>query len=717
MTMLGSASCASVVDVGQATAGEPGPGRVRGAIIDAMHTADLLLARTDDPTGDSARLAIDGSEESAWKGRPGESQWRWSARFLRPVHVGLLRARFGQSPTSGVPIEFHWEVERPISGAFGVDACRDAPAGVEGWVAPVELEAPSPSSPFLAQPTRRSWFMDADLCALRLVVDRTNAGPPVLREVQAIEGASDVLRDGVASDDGAYPGFRATDAIDGTYARRWSGAPGRTHWTLRVDLREPQTIDRIHLVVGFDATTVQRFPSGRGYAMAWGPLRYSLETSDDGRRFVQVATEPVRADGSILPLRRRLVTIEPRAVRSIRLVMSGATSATGLPDPGGVPVVRELAAYRSDDRRPILLSPWVLSVNANPSSQEHAEAASSTLGRAGGESMNDAYHAKFLQTRFAQLLPSLRRDDRFARQLGAHGEWLDVAPGDAAGEVLESIEGDDPQLDAQLLSQSGPPPIAVLSGSNDWDYASTTGPDPARPKRWHWDPLRDARLGGMGQLGPAVRNRVAPFLGFCGGAQILALLDAHRGAAASEEDGKLIDLVLRRTSGRPIRGFAPLVDVERAWPTDPHPPRVQIRFAAADALFRDLAGRTGRSTTQALPESHADAIRYDAFVAGGPLQRLEVLATSAFCAPDVIAGSPRDGVFPNPGGDGLCETVPEAFRSRDAGYPVIGTQFHAEQKDFSVAAPGDPPESVADPLLFLAAAYEQIVDAYVRFAP
>jgi hypothetical protein len=717
MTAAGGYLCASVLDTSLATAGETGTGRVHGAIVDAMHTADLLLARTDDPTGDTARLAIDGVEESAWMGRPGESQWRWSARFLRPVHVGLLRARFGQSPTSGVPTDFHWEIKKPMPGASGPDACRDGSVGAQGWVLPDGLEGPLPSNPFLAQPTRRSWFMDADLCALRLVVDRTNAGPPVLREVQAIEGASDVLRDGVASDDGAYPDFRAADAIDGTYERRWVGAPGRARWTLRVDLRQAQSIDRIHMVVGFDATTVPRVPSGRGYAMAWGPVHYSLETSDDGRRFVPVATEPVRGDGSILPLRRRLVTVEPRIVRAIRLVISGATSATGLPDPAGVPVVRELSAYRSDDRRPVLLSPWILSVNANPSSQPHAEAASSVSAPTSGESRNDTYHAKFLQTRFAQLLPALRYDDRFARQLGAHDEWLDAPPGEAAGEVLESIEGDDPQFDAQFLAQSSPPPIAVLSGSNDWDYASTTHPDPSRPKRWHWDPLRDARFGGMGQLGPAVRNRVAPFLGFCGGAQILALLEAQRPSAAPEDDGRLIDLVLRRTTGRPIRGFAPLVDVARAWPTDPHPPRVKIQFTASDPLFSDIAGRPGRSTTQALPESHADAIRDDAFLARGPLQRMQVLATSSFCAPDVIAASPRDGVFPNPGGAGMCDTVPEAFRSRDAGYPVIGTQFHAEQKYFSAPATGDPPESVADPLLFLAAAYELMVDAYIRLAP
>ncbi len=94
-----------------------------------------------------------------------------------------------------------------------------------------------------------------------------------------------------------------------------------------------------------------------------------------------------------------------------------------------------------------------------------------------------------------------------------------------------------------------------------------------------------------------------------------------------------------------------------------------------------------------------------------------MLATSAFCGPDVVAASARDGVFPNPSGPGWCDTVPEAFRSRDPAWPIIGTQFHAEQKDFAMPGPGDPPESVADARLFFAAAYEQMVDAYVKLAP
>jgi hypothetical protein len=142
-----------------------------------------------------------------------------------------------------------------------------------------------------------------------------------------------------------------------------------------------------------------------------------------------------------------------------------------------------------------------------------------------------------------------------------------------------------------------------------------------------------------------------------------------------------------------------------------------VRFQPEDPLFADLAGPLRRSTTQALPESHVDAVRADAFLSGGPLAGLSLVATSAFCAPGVVAASPRDGVFPNPKGPGFCDTVPEAFRTRDEAWPIIAAQFHAEQRDFSIAAPGDPPESVADSRLFIAAALEEMVDAYVRLAP
>ncbi len=683
----------------------------RTSVLDALRAPDLLAVRAADPTGEEARFAVDGRDDTVWTGRPGETQWKWTAAFVRVVHLGLVRARFGTAPKSGVPTEFRWEVRSPSGDGA---TCSPAPeASDEGWVALAGADGaiPLPGDSGAPQPSLRSWFVDAEACGLRLVVDRTNAGPPVLREVQAIESARDVLRFADASDDGSYPDLSAAGAVDGTYARRWAGASGKSRWTLRVDLREPQPIDRVRLILGFDATSTPRPGAGRSYAIAWAPVHYSLEASEDGRRFVSVASEPLRSDGSVLPLRRRLVTFsEPRNVRALRLVMTGATGPGGLPESGAIPVVREIAAYRADDARPILAAPWILSVNANPSAESRSTP--------GGEITNDAYHAKFLQGRFAPLLPALSRDDRYARSLGVFGEPLDAPPSEHAGEALESIEGDDPQLDAQLLSQSSPPPVVVLSGSNDWDYASETRPDPTHPKRWHWDPLRDARFGGMGQLAPAVRHRVAPFIGFCGGAQILGLLEARRSEGPSpDDDRRAIDQVLRRTSGHPIRGFALPIDVERAWPSDPHPPRAKIQFVPNDALFADLSGPLHRSTTQALPESHADALRPDAFLPGGPLERFEVLATSAFCAPDVVAASPRDGIFANPSGPGWCDTVPEAFRSRDRAWPIIGAQFHAEQRDFLVAAPGDPPESVADARLFFAAAYEQLVDAYVRLAP
>ena len=685
--------------------------RERTSWQDALQGPELVTVRAGDATGEDARFAVDGREDTAWTGRAGEMQWRWTSSFARPRHIGLLRAHFGNAPTSGVPVVFRWEV-RSADAKTGECNALAAAAEEEGWSALNEARsAGTQSQEALAQPTRRSWFVDADACALRLVVDRTNAGPPVVREVQAIESSEDVLRGGRATAEGTDPGFDPYGAIDGTYGGRWAGAANRSRWTLRVDLANVERIDRIRLVLGFDATSVPRPGGGRRYAVSWAPVKYALELSEDGRIFVAVATEPVRTDGSPLPLRRRLIALaQPKRVRAIRLTMVGATGESGLPEAGGAPVVRELSAYGADDKRPILPAPWVLSVNANPAAQSR--------GTPGGELTNDAYHAKFLQSRLADLIPALETDDRFARALGLHGEPLDAPARDQAGQVLESIEGDDPELDAQFLAQSSPPPIAVLSGSNDWDYASETGPDSERPGRWHWDPLRDARLGGMGQLGPAVRGRVAPFLGFCGGAQILALLEARRFDGASPRDDlQTIDRVLSRTSGRPIRGFAPPVDVERAWPTDPRPIRAKVRFIPNDPLFSDLAGALRRSTTQALPESHADAVRPDAFRPDGPLARFEVLATSSFCAPDVAPGSPGEGIFPNPGGAGFCDTVPQAFRSRDAAWPVIGAQFHAEQHDFASAAPGDPPESTADPRLFLAGAYDAAVDAYVKLGP
>ena len=610
----------------------------RASVIDALRDGDPVSVRASDSSEVDARLAVDASADTAWSGRGGSKTWAWAASFARPVHLGVIRVLWGKATTMGVPTGFQWDVLAP--GPDG-ETCDGSPPSAAGVWKPLTEAAEDAlaGATSLAQPTRRSWFVDVSACGVRLVVTATNAGPPVLRDVRAIESARDVLRDGVASDDGVSPGSTAADAIDGSYARRWIGARGQGRWTLRVDLPEPAPVDRVRLVVGLDATSVPRSRAGRSYGIAWGPIHYALETSEDGVRFDRVASEPMRADGTILPLRRRLVSIgEPRPIRALRLVMVGATDGGGRPHPDAAPVIREIAAYRSDDGRPILAAPWILSVNANPSGQSRLAP--------GGELTDDARHAKFLQGRFASLLPALRGDDLFARIRGGQPEASDAPANDRAGEALESIEGDDPQLDSALLAKSAPPPIAVLSGSNDWDYASDTGPDPAAPQRWHWDPLLGARLGGMGQLARAVRARMSPFLGFCGGAQLLGLLEAEPPShELSIGDEDLIDEVLSRATGKPIRGFAPPAECERAWPGDPRPARATVAFDPADPLFADLAGAGGRSTTQELPLSHADAVRPDAFSPEGPLRRFEILATSTFCAPGGLAVRAR-GALP-----------------------------------------------------------------------
>lgn len=679
---------------------------------DVLRIASIVrgvrAAPSDAP--DTAAGAVDGSVATAWRGARASARWEWRATFRKPVHLAVLRAAFGASPTSGVPTGYRWEA-RPPRADDG--SCRDDERAFEA-IAGAEQAAPAvpPSNP--AAPTRRSWFVDVDACALRLVVDRTNGGPPVLRELAAHEGARDVLRGAVATDDGALAGFPAEGAIDGTYAGRWVGAPGRDRWTLVVRLAEPTPIDRVRLVLGYDATGHDRTEPiagvGRTYAIAWGPVRYELEGSEDGERFTPIASTPVREDGTIVPLRRRLVRVpHARALRALRLVMHGATGPHGWPQRSGVPVVREIEAYRADDPRAVIPPPWILSVNANPAIAVH--------GHPGSEVTNDSYHAKILQQRLGSLFPALHRDDRYARSLSPNGLFVNTAPRDADGEALESIEGDDAELDDALLAQSSPPPITILSGSNDWDYGPRTELDVTTGrKRWYWDPLPDARLGGMGQLHRAVKDRVAPLVGFCGGAQILALLEAKPYDDDDASDGEIIDSVLRRTTGGPVRGYAPPSAVSRSWPGELWD-RAEIRFDPSDRLFWDIAGPSrARRASREFLESHVDVVRPDAFLPGGPLERFAVVATSDFCGDAVVDAGPRDPAHFDPFWR-RCATVTEVFRAKGAAWPLLGVQAHAEQpRDFAVAGPGDPPEAPADPKLFLAAAIEEIVDAYLRNA-
>ncbi len=610
------------------------------------------------------------AEPAARPARPhGPDPWTRVWSFDRSTHVSVIRARFA-STTSGVPIRYRWEIRPCDSDAFApiddASETRDDPAGL------------------LVLPRRRTWFVDAEGCALRLSVTGTNGGLPRVDAVEAIEGARDVLRSATAEGDPSHA------LNDGRYETAWSGAPGRGRWSITLALPHPERVDRARLVLGSTATSVARAGLGRNYAVARAPQRWSLAVSEDSMTFTTVA----RGESPLV--RRPMIEIaHPRPIVALKLVMEGATDDTGVPSPTAAPVVRELSAFAADDAHPVLVEPWVLSVNANP-------AASARKG-AGGEVANDAYFAKFLQIRFAALHSGVARDDHYARRLGSSGELLRPEDAPSDGRALESIEGDDPALGEAFLTASWPPPIAVLSGSNDWEYARRTAPNTTGTTKWN--PLLPARDGGMGALASAVKRRTVPFVGFCGGAQILALLEARTDGSGAE-----IDAVLRRNTGRPIRGFAPASALIRAWPGEGRPP-TRVVFDGTDSLFADLASPSGRTTTHAFPQSHLDLVRPEAFLDSGPLARMRIVATSQFCSPAVMASLRPPAVEKSPNGL-RCTRVTEVFRSRDGAWPVIGAQFHAEQRDF--AAPGDPPEAVADARLFVAATYEEIVDAYLR---
>jgi hypothetical protein len=727
------AHAAESMRVSSAASLAPHAGTAREVLADPVHLREVRADGADDPA-----QAIDGDPATAWTGDAAAKSWAWTATFRAPVHLGLLRARWGVHTNLGVPTAYAWEIARPPPGAARCEDV-DVDPGTARW-APLE-DAHEDGARRVA-PTHRSWFVHADACALRLRVLATNLGPPVLRELTAFESARDVLADATADAEGGDAGSDPAAAVDERYDRAFRGAPGRAWWGLTVHLREAVPIDRVTMTLGLDATSRPRAGGvGRTYGVAAGPQRWELEASADGEHFETVARSPTDRHGRPLPVRRPLVELAARTpIRALRLVMLGATDLDGKPSAAAFPVVRELAAYRADDDRPVLATPWILSVNANPSGQSH--------GSRGGELANDIYFAKFLQQRFASVLPALARDDRFSRALAPGGALREATRGDAAGEAIEAIEGDDPTLSPAFLAASWPRPLVVLSGANDWDFARAkdVGPDPHAPSHWRWDPLRfardaretrdvsetrDASDGGMGQLAPAVQQRLAPFVGFCGGAQILALLEARRPGV---EDGLAIDALVRRNDGRLVRGHAGTATLQRAWPGQPGP-RDEIRFEPDEPLFADLAGPLRRQTTRELPEWHVDAIRPEAFRAGGPLARLKLVATSRFCTTPALAlagGAPSarhaapkaararavsvalTGVEAAPAE--RCEVVPQAFRSTDDGWPIIGTQFHPEQYDFSSAALGDPPESVADAGIFVSALYEQLVDATLRLS-
>ena len=279
-----------------------------------------------------------------------------------------------------------------------------------------------------------------------------------------------------------------------------------------------------------------------------------------------------------------------------------------------MPVVRELAAYRADDQRPLLAPPWLLSVNANLSAESHTHARRGAhQRRLSGES---------LQRRFVPLdaraaPPTTASTARSARTARPSTPRRATRAGEAAGGHRGRRPAPRPR---SLLSQSSPPPIAVLSGSDDWDHgAAETGPDPIKPKRWHWDPLRDARGGRDGPARarrPAARRTLPRLLRRRADPRPPRGPPRRRFLAGRRPPRTSTSSFAALAAVGPIRGFAPPIDLERAWPGDPHPPRPQIQFVPTDPLFVDLAERAATLHHAGVARVALDAVRADAFFTG-----------------------------------------------------------------------------------------------------
>jgi hypothetical protein len=704
-------------------------GRGGRDVSDVLHDP----ARVGEPSaegtaeGSAALAAVDGDDATAWRGAPDAKRWSVTVPFQRVVHLTLLRVRFGDDAIHGVPASYRWQVQRPNpQGSCDADAPFETVR--DGYRNDYQ------GIPFLHGPShihalRQALFADDDACALRLQIESMGQsfpslqpGPPVIRELLALEGARSIAAEATVHTLGTSPGAAAKEgraallasteagATDGQYDTFWAGEPGQAAWTLELVWPTPRLVDRVALTLGLDAVTVPDDDgTGRNFTGAYLPTKYRIETSydDDPAHFVGWDRAPA------LPLRRRLL-VDPggRPVKRLRLVVEAATGPWGELDPRlAAPVVRDLEVFAEADARPVVKSPVFMVTNANPAILTHE--------LQGGEASADGLHARDFYGRLRRILGGVDDDTR----------W----PADATrprtvgtGRFVEAIEGDDPTLSPALLRASGPPPTLVLSGAFDWEFDVHTQRTAERPGRVRWNVVAPAGDdGGMGGLSPAVKQRLAPMIGFCGGAQILALLTSMSEPAENVDEVEargILDRVLLRNDNSPIRGKLDHPEpYERSFWFDPpalDASRPTLRFSPRDPLFRGLTPEDGpaelRRTTREIPISHGDMVRASAFTRG-PLSGYVLAATSTFCRTWVedsgYEGTRVDEKDPTR----RCVTVPQAFRSKNEGrFPIVGFQFHPEQRDLQRLAPGSPPEARGDALNVLANTVDLVLEGYVR---
>jgi hypothetical protein len=289
---------------------------------------------TDEPVATSsadhasAIHAVDGDPETAWRGAPGDASWTWTMPFRRIVHLGMLRAHFGDGSARGVPGAWRWEVKPPVDGIC------------QSWGLWVELPGGKHDDrdgntflygPMEAHAQKQVLFADADACAVRMVITESDGGPPVVREVKLLESAPSLTRrPGTVveahADRPAVSPSSAGGAVDGSYEGAWTGDAGADSWSLSVHLASAEIVDRLRLTLGQDAVTVARDEGapGRSFSGAYLPLGYRVETSfdDDPAHLVTLPeADPPLRDGSPLPVRRRLVHFPPRPVKLLRLTI------------------------------------------------------------------------------------------------------------------------------------------------------------------------------------------------------------------------------------------------------------------------------------------------------------------------------------------------------------------------------------------------------------
>ena len=627
-------------------------------------------------------LAIDGDGDTAWRGAPDKTLWVYNLPLQRAVHLSLIRSYFGDSSKSGVPSVYHWEYRPAQNGACRADANWQLVSG-----SAVDDRDPNQfvSGPKDIHVRRQALFTDADACALRLVVTTSEGGPPVVRDLRVLEGARSLTRD---------PGVRVLaetripvvarsslrGAVDGKYETLWAGRAGQERWTLRIELPEVRMIDRISLTLGLDAVTVPTGTgTGRRFSGAYLPLRYSLSASPDedlAHLSPIEEAEPPSENGEPLPTRRRLVRLRAaRPVRELELTITKATGPSGEDDDSlAAPVIRDLGVYEASDEHPVVTEPLFLSVNANPSAMTHE--------MKWGEDGADAEFARAIYHRLRRVISGFDVDTGYPADASRKRDL-------GRGKFLESIEGDDPLLAEPLLHSISPPPMVMLSGSLLFEFDEKTKKPEMNTQPWGWNVFASASDDdrGMGQLVPALRDRVAPFIGFCGGAHILGLFEAKSrgssrgerapgegatrvtsegapGEGAPSEVRTLIDTVLVRNFNQEIRPLAINKQLyERAWWYDPprtDTVRPRVTFEPSDPLFATLPEwDSGRATSLELPLSHIDMIRADAF--DQSLSKFHVSAYSEYCRPWVSTQGPsRSAKIPREPSRGACE-FPKRF--------------------------------------------------------